>query len=232
MIIWLVTSCLILGHVQSQSNATTNPKVPPQIVLSLNCGGEKVDQFPGFAVALGGPSTSKFAVSTPSILPLPQDPLDRPVCGGVTPSGKGYWFHVFKGTEGEVDLLFCTLTDTPLTITPTVYQAARISENEVGNCEDMTCIAHGTRDPLQYEAEIRSAGRLCPSAPNSGGVHFTASKDAVYFVHVDVTTDLTELTGFETISYVVSGSSHHWSPSWWSTTYATSLFLLYGFLKR
>ena len=232
MLFWLVVASLIVGNgVQGQSNATEDPMVS-EIFLSLNCGGAKVDQFPGFALALGGSPGTSFSMATPSSLPLLQDSLDRPVCGGFVPSGQGYWFPISSIAQGEVNLLFCTMTDAPLTMSATVYLAASFSENEVPNCEDFSCAAIGTKDFIQPESENMLKGNLCPNAPNSAGVHFTASKGQRYYVHVDVATDLANLTGFETISYVAdnSSSSHPLSSSSiWLTSFTA--LLLYGFLN-
>ncbi|GAX19834.1 hypothetical protein FisN_11Lh294 [Fistulifera solaris] len=201
-IIWLMTVHFFIGITQGQSNATATPAG-----FNLNCGNEKVEMFSAFDVRLGGGSVpATLAVSTTETIALPNDALDRPVCGGVTPGGKGYWFPVSSETQGKVDLLFCTLTKTPLTIIPTVYQAPPEHAVEETNCEDMTCTAIGSKHPLQSE-KIQSEGDLCPNATNVGGVHFTASKNQIYYVHVDVTTDLVELEGFEAISHVTESRS-------------------------
>ncbi len=213
---------VLIGMAQGQNTATREG-------YALNCGNERVEMFSAFNINLGG-APATYAVSTTGTIALPDDALDRPVCGGVTPGGKGYWFRVSNETQGEVDLLFCTLTETPLTIIPTVYQAPPEHAVEETNCEDMTCIAIGTKDPPQSET-IQSEGDLCPNATNVGGVHFAATKDQIYYVHVDVTTDLAELEGFEAISHVTESSSGGRlytasRVSWWLTTNMATLLLI------
>lgn len=235
-VMWIVAALLLVDNVQGQSNATAAPTLTStNVEIALNCGNERVTQYSGFAVTVGGKPPTSVAESTTSMVPLLQDDLDRPVCGGVTPGGKGYWFPVYAATSGdvetygEVDLLFCTATETPLNMTVSVYGAPLTSGFDITNCEDTTCVAIGTKHPLQNEETFRFAqGEVCPNATNWGGVHFTASKDQIYFVHVDVTTNLTELEGLEVVSYVTesnSSSSFAASTSSWWITSVTTLFL-------
>lgn len=202
-IVWLIvtsSALMILGNNdQDPSNATAAPTVE----IALDCRNERVTQIASFAATLGGTPETISVENTPFMLPLPDEEssLNFPVCGDLAPvGGKGYWFPVTRETYGEIDLIFCTMTATPMKIIATVYQAPRISANEITNCEDTTCLAIGTQDP--FDEDVQFKGEICSNANNLGGVHFTASRGHLYFVYVDVTANVTELSGFEVITIV------------------------------
>ncbi|GAX14753.1 hypothetical protein FisN_11Hh299 [Fistulifera solaris] len=184
-------ACLVSTSPAWQARGDDNFDFEP----ALTCDNQNAYANQNFVYLLGG---TPGEISTGIMDGMLQVPVNQPVgpaCGAIESSGRGFWFPVRPESRGQINVAFCTHSTAVLV--PMVYTAL------VGNttCEDLYCVAEGMNHPATSEAMIRSEGSICPNATSYGTVSFSATKDQLYFVYVEVTM-ASELSGLQATTMV------------------------------